>query len=77
MLLLEIAVMGTPVSHQSHNKELLREWQGTVQEAARAAAGGGRLPANEARLQITIIYFSAGRPVRMDNDNMAKPIQTL
>ena len=70
----ECVVAGTPVSHQSNNRELLRDWQSVIRAEA-VTSWGVDPPSAERWLQITVIYLAAGRPVHMDNDNMAKPIQ--
>jgi crossover junction endodeoxyribonuclease RusA len=71
MLPLEFALDGPPVSYQSHNRQRLLDWQDRVREAAREQ--WTQTPV-AFPLQITIIYFYGDDPIRLDGDNMAKPI---
>lgn len=72
-MLLEFTVPGPPVSHQSRNKTKLHEWRQRVRASA-AAVWGARAPV-ESRLKITVCYYHQGQAVRMDTDNIVKPIQ--
>ena len=74
MLPFEFTVQGTPVSHQSHNKVLLRQWQQTVREAAGRLWPTGVAPVTVDCLLIGVYYFGAS-PALLDNDNFIKPIQ--
>jgi len=74
MILFEFIVVGTPVSHQARSRARLRTWQDTVRaEAAK------RWPADQeplsVPLQVTVVYYHDGPSVRIDNDNLVKPIQ--
>jgi crossover junction endodeoxyribonuclease RusA len=73
MLPLEFTVLGTPVSHQSRNKRKLVAWRHAVRSAA-ARVWRGRSPL-EINLIITLTYYHEGETVRIDNDNLLKPIQ--
>jgi Holliday junction resolvase RusA-like endonuclease len=73
MLPFEFTVHGTPMSHQTRNKARLEAWRLAVRKAA-AARWGVAVPLT-ARLKITVCYYHEGLAVRMDNDNLVKPIQ--
>lgn len=73
MLPIECVVTGAPVSHQTHNRERLRQWQRQIAEAARAVMRPGQIPVVEP-CQLVIVYFYSQVPVLLDNDNLAKPI---
>src|SRR5262245_6739974 len=73
MLPFEFTVPGPPVSNQSRNKAKLEAWRRSVRDAA--ARRWGTAAALEVRLKITVCYYHEGVAVRMDNDNMVKPIQ--
>ncbi len=72
-MLLEFTVPGPPVSHQSHNKTKLSDWRGMVRSSA-AKVWGSRSPL-ESKLMIVVTYYHPGQAVRIDTDNMVKPIQ--
>jgi crossover junction endodeoxyribonuclease RusA len=74
MLPVEFTVEGPPISYQSHNRGRLRVWQQTVAREARRVWAGLPLP-DTVFCQITILYCYLDRPVQLDNDNLAKPIQ--
>lgn len=73
MLPFEFTVAGPPVSHQTRNKARLRAWQAMVRGAAakRWAASEPRADA----LRMVVTYYQEGPAIRLDNDNMLKPIQ--
>jgi Holliday junction resolvase RusA-like endonuclease len=73
MLPFEFTVLGPPVSHQSRNKAKLTEWRNLVRIAAEAR-WTGTAPL-DVPLRIIVEYFHEGESVRIDNDNMLKPIQ--
>jgi crossover junction endodeoxyribonuclease RusA len=73
MLPLEFFLTGPPVSHQTHNRRRLHEWQDRVREAARLRIPTGAEPV-AVPCQVTVIYFHDERPMRIDNDNLAKPV---
>jgi hypothetical protein len=60
------------VSHQSDNKVLLAEWRKRVTTAA--ARDWTALPLT-CNLRIAVTYYHEGVSVRIDGDNMLKPIQ--
>lgn len=68
----EFTVGGPPVSHQSANRELLADWRTRVTTAA--ARDWTALPLS-CKLRIVVTYFHEGDSVRIDGDNMLKPIQ--
>ena len=74
MLPFEFIIDGPPLSHQTRNVQRLRAWQQAVRTAAQR-----RWPADTApivgRLSITVTYYHNGVAVRIDNDNLVKPIQ--
>jgi crossover junction endodeoxyribonuclease RusA len=72
-MLLEFTVPGPPVSHQSHNKNKLSDWRGMVRSSA-AKVWGPQSPL-ESNLIIVVTYYHEGKAVRIDTDNMVKPIQ--
>jgi crossover junction endodeoxyribonuclease RusA len=72
-MLLEFTVPGPPVSHQSRNKAKLGDWRDNVRSVA--AKAWGSQPPLESDLAILVAYFHEGQAVRIDNDNMLKPIQ--
>jgi crossover junction endodeoxyribonuclease RusA len=72
-MILEFTVSGPPVSHQSHNKTNLRAWRDKVRSAA-LAEWGSREPLG-IRLRLSVAYYHRGVTVRIDTDNLVKPIQ--
>jgi crossover junction endodeoxyribonuclease RusA len=74
MLPFEFIVDGPPVSHQTRNPARLRVWQRTVRNAA-AQRWPADTPPTIARLRFTVTYYHDGVAVRIDNDNLVKPIQ--
>src|SRR5436853_4658493 len=73
MLPFEFTVPAPPVAHQSRNRALLEAWRQLVREEA--AKRWGPAAAMTGNLKITISYYHEGMSVRIDNDNMVKPIQ--
>jgi crossover junction endodeoxyribonuclease RusA len=73
MLPFEFTVEGPPVSNQTRAKPKLRAWREMVRQAAanRWAATAPLVGA----LRIVVTYYHEGPAIRMDNDNMLKPIQ--
>lgn len=62
------------MSHQTHNRARLQEWRQAIRaEAVR------RWPANDPvsrdAVKMTVTYYHDGPAVRIDNDNLVKPIQ--
>jgi crossover junction endodeoxyribonuclease RusA len=74
MLPFEFIVEGPPVSHQTHNRARLQEWREAVATAARNRWPADEKPVDE-RTGIVVTYYHDGPAVRMDNDNLIKPIQ--
>jgi crossover junction endodeoxyribonuclease RusA len=74
MLPLEFVVLGEPVSHQSHNKALRRQWQEKVRSAAAEAWPEEQAPSESDCLVVVVYYYGRGS-VLLDNDNLVKPIQ--
>jgi crossover junction endodeoxyribonuclease RusA len=74
MLPFEFTVEGPPVSQQAGNRARLQEWRNRVATAAGEYWPHGDPPLNGS-LQITVVYYHDGIVIRMDNDNMVKPIQ--
>jgi Holliday junction resolvase RusA-like endonuclease len=73
MPVFEFTVEGPPVSHQTKNKASLQVWRNAVRTAA-ARRWTQPGPLTEA-LRITVCYYHEGPAIRLDNDNMIKPIQ--
>lgn len=69
----EFAIAGIPVSHQSRNKSALAAWRQLVRESA--AAAWGSVGPVETPLRIAVTYFHEEPRIRLDLDNMLKPIQ--
>ena len=74
MLPFEFTVPGPPLSHQAKRRDRLQQWRRSVLAAALAVWPSGDPPIN-VPITITVVYFHEGPAVRMDNDNMLKPIQ--
>jgi len=74
MLPFEFTVDGPLISHQARPKSRVKSWQQFVRDAA-----AGRWPSETApvtaRLKFTVTYYHDGVSVRLDNDNLVKPIQ--
>lgn len=73
MLPFEFTVEGPPLSQQAANRQRLQQWRIRVRAAA-AQQWLGSSPLHT-RLQIVVVYYHDGVAVRMDNDNLVKPIQ--
>ena len=70
----EFIVDGPPVSHQTRRPERLQAWKQFVRKAA-SRRWPSDVPPSKMQLKILVSYFHDGVAVRMDNDNMIKPIQ--
>lgn len=71
----EFRVTGTPISHQSHNKQLLRDWRTAVAAAAQKAMEHGLEPL-DGTVEIHVTYYFENGSARIpDEDNLLKPIQ--
>ncbi len=74
MLPFEFLVDGPPLSQQAKNRARLQAWKDAVRaEATRRWLPGQ--PSVAGPLLITVVYYHEGVTIRMDNDNMVKPIQ--
>lgn len=74
MLPFEFTVAGPPVSHQARNRARLQAWIATVRNEAARYWPQGQPPAT-GRFKITVVYYHDAATIRLDNDNMLKPIQ--
>jgi crossover junction endodeoxyribonuclease RusA len=74
VLPVEFIVIGTPISHQSHNKERLRAWGEAVAQQARNALPAAAQP-TEVRIEVQVVYYFQSGPTLPDEDNLLKPIQ--
>ncbi len=74
MIPFEFTVEGPPVSPQSPNRQRLEDWKTSVRNGAAVSWPAGETPSSDP-LQIAVTYFHEGAAIRMDNDNMVKPIQ--
>jgi crossover junction endodeoxyribonuclease RusA len=74
MLPFEFIVEGPPLSQQTRSPARLRAWRATVRAAASARWPQGQ-PAVTGSLMLTVVYYHERPAVRMDNDNLVKPIQ--
>lgn len=73
MLPFEFTIPGPPVSQQTADRNRLQEWKGRVRGEAVKRWPLGDQPENGA-LQAKVTYYHDGPAVRMDNDNLVKPI---
>jgi Holliday junction resolvase RusA-like endonuclease len=74
MLPFEFIVAGPPVSQQARNRARLQAWMATVRNEAILYWPPGQ-PVSRGRLKVTVVYYHDAVTVRLDNDNMLKPIQ--
>lgn len=74
MLHIEFTVSGAPASHQARSRVRLRDWQRAVRDAASTVWPMQQTPFS-GRVKITVVYYHEGSEVRIDNDNLLKPIQ--
>jgi Holliday junction resolvase RusA-like endonuclease len=72
MLPFEFTVLGPPVSHQSRNKAKLAAWREVVTRAA--SERWGATAQLGVALRVKVSYYHQGLAVRIDNDNLVKPI---
>jgi Holliday junction resolvase RusA-like endonuclease len=70
----EFIVDGPPVSHQTRHAARLHAWQHIVRTAA-AQRWPAHTPPVQAWLRFMVTYYHDGISVRIDNDNLVKPIQ--
>lgn len=73
LLPFEFTVTGRAYSHQSHNRAGLAAWRQKVTTAA--AATWTAAPLAGFPLQIVVTYYHERDAVRIDGDNLLKPIQ--
>jgi crossover junction endodeoxyribonuclease RusA len=71
MLPFEFTIKGPPVSHQTRNKQRLRQWKNDVAAAATAAWPHPNAVTDDVSVTITYYYEGASPDV----DNIIKPIQ--
>jgi crossover junction endodeoxyribonuclease RusA len=74
MLPFEFVVDGPPVSQQANDPTRLPPWRAQVRAAAAERWPIADEPIAES-IQILVTYFHEGEAIRLDNDNMVKPIQ--
>lgn len=74
MLPFEFTVDGPPLSHQTKNRTKLRVWRDAVRNAALRYWPLEQSPVI-INLRIVVVYYHDEVAIRMDNDNMIKPIQ--
>jgi crossover junction endodeoxyribonuclease RusA len=74
MLPFEFTVAGPPLSHQTRNRAKLQVWRETVRARANQRWPQGDPPSATA-VKIIVSYYHDGPAVRIDNDNLLKPIQ--
>lgn len=74
MLTFEFIVAGPPISYQTRRSIRLQTWKQIVRTAA-IRRWPPAAPPLKNRLKLTVCYYHDGIAVRMDNDNMVKPIQ--
>jgi crossover junction endodeoxyribonuclease RusA len=71
----EFRVTGTPISNQSHNRQLLAEWRAAVAYAASEEVGGGFAPVTD-DVELKVVYYYVNGSAQIpDEDNLLKPIQ--
>ncbi len=75
MLPIEFTVQGPPVSYQTNARSHLRAWELKVRNAARACVPRGASPVSQSGLMLTLVYYHEQPTVRIDNDNLLKPVQ--
>jgi len=74
MLPFEFIVAGPPLSHQTRNRARLQAWKEKVRAAAAAQWPTGTPPVTTP-VKITVVYYHEREAIRLDNDNMVKPLQ--
>lgn len=74
MLPFEFIVEGPPLSHQTRNRARPQEWKEKVRAAA-AAHWPIETPPIMTPIKFTVVYYHEGEAIRLDNDNMVKPLQ--
>lgn len=77
MLPFEFIVDGPPISYQTRGPkrtERLEAWKARIRQAAQRRWPSGASPIRDP-VKLSVTYYHDGVSVRMDNDNMLKPIQ--
>lgn len=74
MLPFDFIVIGTPLSHQTRDRQRLQEWMRRIKDAATDRWPEGHVP-DSGDLRIIVRYFHERPSVRIDVDNLVKPIQ--
>src|SRR6516225_1459647 len=72
MPLLEIMILGPPVSYQTKDKNNLKAWQALIRAEATNVWKG---PPLKGKLKFLLINFHEGDKPPLDDDNMVKPIR--
>jgi hypothetical protein len=72
MPLLEIMILGPPVSYQTKDKNNLKAWQALIRAEATNVWKG---PPLTGKLKFLLINFHEGDAPPLDDDNMVKPIR--
>lgn len=70
----EFTVDGPPVSHQAKKRARLVAWRAQVRDAAERRWPADDAPITES-VELIVTYYHEKPAIRMDNDNMVKPIQ--
>jgi len=70
----EFTIPGPPVSAQAKDPRRLLAWKRRVRAAARARWHKGLKPVSQ-RLRLVVCYYHDRVTIRLDNDNLVKPIQ--
>jgi crossover junction endodeoxyribonuclease RusA len=70
----EFTVLGPPVSGQAQDRGRVVAWQEIVRTAAASRWPDG-VPPLDGNLRIAVCYYHDRITVRLDNDNIIKPIQ--
>jgi crossover junction endodeoxyribonuclease RusA len=74
LLPFEFTVPGPPLSQRAKNRQRLAAWRQTVLAAALARWPPAD-PTLNIPIRITVVYYHEGEKIRLDGDNMLKPIQ--
>jgi crossover junction endodeoxyribonuclease RusA len=75
VLPIEFTVEGPPVSYRARQRSRLRAWEDKVARAARTRLPANLSPLKRGRIKITVVYFHETPTVRIDTDNLVKPVQ--
>jgi len=69
----EFTVPGPPLSHQTRDRKKLEAWRQFVRTSA--STRWVHSDPSESAVRIVVTYYHEGETVRIDNDNLLKPIQ--